>query len=351
MKTEDPVLLVLIPGFPENEMDSTCLPAQQLFIKTVNKLFPGVRLLILSFQYPYQQGEYTWHGNRVIAFGGKNRGGLSRLFLWQRIKKKLDQLKKENTIAGVLSFWAGETCLVGKKWADKNGLKHYSWLRGQDAKAGNKYIKRIQPRASELIAISDFISRELEKNHGILPQYIIPAGIDPGCFTETNNKREIDILCAGSLIPLKRYHLCIEVLRQLKEEFPSLKMVLCGKGPEEEKLRSLVSQYRLENNVTLAGERTHGETLSLMQQSRLFLHPSSYEGFSGACLEALAAGAQVISFHQPMREPISKWHLVNSVEEMKEKTATLLKEEPDLRPVCTYTADASARKVLSLFGL
>jgi glycosyltransferase involved in cell wall biosynthesis len=128
-------------------------------------------------------------------------------------------------------------------------------------------------------------------------------------------------------------------------------MVLCGKGPEEEKIRSLIKEYRLENNVSLVGEKNHSEVLDLMNQCKLFLHPSSYEGFGIVCLEALAAGAPVISFCQPMKTPVKKWHIVNSPAEMKEKVVSILRSAPDYTPVHPYQIDDTARNIMKLFSL
>ncbi len=350
MKNE-PALVILIPGFPKDESDSTCLPAQQSFIKDLNRQFPLLRVLILCFQYPFSRSAYCWNNNTVYAFAGKNKGGLPRLLLWQRVRKKLNQLKKENNIVGVLSFWGGECTLVGTRWAKKNGIRHYGWLMGQDAKKENHYIKRSGSTGAALISLSDFIAEELDRNHAIKTGHVIPIGVEPARFHGADQERNIDILAAGSLIPLKRYHLCIEVIKEVKKSFPAVRMILLGKGPESGKLNSLIRAYDLQENILLAGEKKHPEVLALMMRSKIFLHPSSYEGFGIACLEALAAGAHVISFHQPMKERIEKWHIVQNPEKMVEKTLSLLNTNPDHTPGYPYTIGETSRKIMKLFEL
>ncbi len=350
MKNE-PTLVVLIPGFPINEEDSTCLPAQQNFIKAINKDFPYVNLLILSFQYPFQKSVYYWNNNRVFAFAGKNRGGLLRLLLWLRVVKKLSRLKKENNIVGVLSFWGGECALVGERWAKKNGVKHFTWLMGQDAKKENHYIKKIRPAGSNVIAISDFTREQFQLNHGITAHHIIPIGIEPRELNGHPNQKDIDILCAGSLIPLKQYHLCAGITREIKKVFPSVRMIVCGKGPEENKIRSAILEQGLSANISLVGEKKHTELLALMKRSKVFLHPSQFEGFSGVCLEARAAGTPVISFHQPMYQDIPGWHIVDNIETMTKKTIDLLQSEPGYTPVHPFTITETTHKIMKLFGL
>ncbi len=351
MKHEEKTLVILVPGFPAGEEDCTCLPAQQRFIKSLSRNYPSLRLLILAFQYPFEKKDYRWHKHRVIAFGGRNRGGLHRRLLWRRVEKKLSSLAMEYHIIGLLCFWAGECALVGKRWAMKNDVKYICWLRGQDARKNNGYLRRLKPARDELVAISDFTRNELAIHHGIIAEHIIPGGSPEINGNTLHDKRDIDILCAGSLIPLKQYHLAIDLAKELRKEFPGLKMVICGKGPEEEPLQRKIKHDGLGDTVILTGEKKHAELAGLMKRSRLFLHPSLYEGFSGACLEALAAGATVVSLHQPMNEPIPKWFVAKSADEMIRKTAELLYAPPDHSPVIPYPVDESARKIMALFGL
>ena len=86
----------------------------------------------------------------------------------------------------------------------------------------------------------------------------------------------------------------------------------------------MITKSGLEKNILLTGELPYPDTLQLMQRAKVFLHPSSYEGFSGVCLEALYAAAHVISFCKPMKQDIAQWHIVQSREEMFEKTVSIL---------------------------
>ena len=85
-----------------------------------------------------------------------------------------------------------------------------------------------------------------------------------------------------------------------------VKAVLIGEGPERMKLQSLITALGLQSNISLTGELSHPEVLQWMQRTKIFLHPSSYEGFGVVCIEALHAGAHVISFVKPMDTGNSK---------------------------------------------
>lgn len=343
-------LIILSPGFAVNEDDSTCLPAQQSFIKSLNKIYPDLKIIILAFEYPFTKSEYLWYNNSVIPFAGRNRRKLFRLMMWRKIWRNLKKINQQENIIGLLSFWCTETALIGKLFSKKFNLKHYCWVLGQDARKGNKMIKLIKPKSEELIAMSDFLAAEFFSNYKIHPQHIIPNGINPELFSINNSEKDIDISAAGSLIPLKSYNIFINVINQINKSIPFVKAILCGKGDEEKKIKLLIEKLNLQNNITLTGEIPHAEVLKIMQRTKIFLHTSSYEGFSGACLEALYAGAHVISFCEPMKQKIDHWHIAKDELEMLTKTLELLNNSStDFTTVLPFSMDNTAREMMSLF--
>jgi glycosyltransferase involved in cell wall biosynthesis len=347
MKTEPATLVIFIPGFPANEDDSVCLPAQQAFIHALNKQFPSVHLVIFSFQYPFHKKEYTWFKNTVIPFGGRNKGGLSRVLLWRKVERTFSELVKKKPVAGILSFWCGECGLTGKRLGKRYQLPHYCWIMGQDAKKENHYVEKMKPVSSSLIAISDFTREEFSKNHHVMPAHVIPLGVAMSPLK--NEERNIDILGVGSLIPLKQFDLFINLIAAVKSIYPGINAVICGKGPEEKRLKELVEKNNLQNNIVLEGEKPHSKILELMSRTRILLHPSSFEGFSGVCLEALHAGAHVLSLVKPMKHEISNWHVASSADDMKQKLIELMGSPLNHQPVNAYTTDMAAQWVMKLF--
>jgi glycosyltransferase involved in cell wall biosynthesis len=323
MNPEKKTLVILTPGFPESESDSTCLPMQQYFVRTLQKL-TSFQVVILSFQYPYKEKKYTWFNMPVICYAGKNKGGISRLLLRQKIYAELKEINAASQIVGLLSFWCGECAFIGKEFGSKYRIPHYCWLFGQDAKKENKYPSRINVQANELIAISDSVQVEFEKNHGTSPQLVIPLGIDTSQLSFPSIQKDIDVLAAGSLIPLKRFDILVEVIELVQQRRQGLKIVLAGEGPDKKKLQRMIRSAKLQDTLILAGELPHSILMQQMARTKVFLHPSSYEGFSGVCLEALHTGARVISFCKPMKQDIDNWLIVQSKEEMVEKTLAIL---------------------------
>ena len=350
MNSENNTLVILTPGFPESEADTTCLPMQQSFVRNVKENHPQLKIIVLSFQYPYHKRTYKWFDITVIPFGGKNKGGLARLLRMRKINAVLKKISRHNQITGILSFWYGECAAVGKRFADKNDLRHFCWILGQDARKENKYPRRVRAKTGELIALSDFIRDEFERNHGSRPVHLIPPGIDHAPLGTI--VKDIDIIGAGSLIPLKQYGIFVECIAEMKKKVPGIKVILIGDGPEKNKLQTLIAANGLQSTIILTGELPHPEVLQYMQRAKILLHPSSYEGFGVVCLEALVAGCQVISFCRPMKPEIEQWHIVQSKEAMKLKALEILQnEQPEYKCVIPFTMDDTAKKMMDLFRL
>ncbi|MGZ3778298.1 MAG: glycosyltransferase [Mucilaginibacter sp.] len=343
--------IILSPGFPKDEDDSTCVPPQQVLVKSLKETFPQLNIIVLAFEYPYKAAKYQWNGIDVIAFGGSNKGGLSRLLNWRKIRAQLEELHNKHHIIGLLSFWLGDCALIGSRFAKRKNLKHFCWMLGQDAKRGNRYFKLIKPQPASLIALSDFIADEVAKNYKVTPEHIIPPGIDPGMFGQSSAKRDIDILGAGSLIPLKQFYMLIELVNSLKYVFPDIKAVICGGGSEMAGMKTMIHDLGLEHQVTLTGELPHDQVLKRMQRSKVFVHPSAYEGFGVVCLEALYAGAEVVSLVKPMKAAIKNWHIAKSQSDMVDVVRELLNDpDNDHKPVSPYLIKDSAIAIMNLFG-
>lgn len=369
-------LIILTPAFPANESEeeSIWLPAKQSLIRALNRNFPELEIIILTFQFPVRRDRYTWNGNLVIPFSGGNKGGISNWLVWLNVVKTLFQLKREKQIKpegekynnlrrgkqiiGLLSFWCAECSFVAHYFSKLYRLQHYCWICGQDARPWNKFVKRIRPEPSELVAMSDFLQNEFHKSHGIRPAHLIPDAIDTLLFDKDNDQdenkdkkeRTLDILGAGSFSPLKQYDVFIEVVAAIKEQLQHTKAILCGDGSERARIEDKIKETGLEDDLKLTGSIPQKEVLRLMKRTKVFLHTSNYEGFGNVCIEALYAGAHVISFTKPMNQQIPHWHIVSTKEEMIAKALELLQDQDTVySSVLPFDMNDSAKQFMKLF--
>lgn len=353
MQSQARAFVIVTPGFPANEEDSSCLPPVQQFALSLNRQLSGIKLIVVTLQYPFADTSYLWNGIEVISIGGKNRR-----HLWNRITRLraltvLEKLQSGYNLQGVLSFWCTDAALIANRFSAKNNLLHRIWIHGQDARKENKLVSKINPSPEQLIALSNFLKHEFSKNHGIEPMHVIENGISESLFPALNtNKRSIDILGVGSLIPLKNYALFIELVAEAKKSHPDLRVLIAGEGPEYAGLESQIKSLALENTVSLCGKKTHAEILKLMNDSRVFLHTSSYEGNSTVLIESLYSGCSVLSTCALSDRPVENLIVAEGKEELKSKLLDLLgRTEHDRKRILFNSMDVSAKKILALFAI
>jgi glycosyltransferase involved in cell wall biosynthesis len=185
----------------------------------------------------------------------------------------------------------------------------------------------------------------------IQPASVIPIAIDKKMFPPLPEQRDIDIIGVGSFSFQKNFDQFILIIAELKKEFPNIKAVHCGSGEDEKTIKALVEKMELTGHISLLGTVAHTKVLELMQCSKILLHPSSYEGFGMVHLEALYAGANVISFTKAMDDPIKNWFVVQTKKEMINKASELLRQKDVTHErVLVYEIEDTAKKVVQLFA-
>ena len=341
-------LVVVTPGFPESEADTTCLPTFQQFVSLLKKT--EYKIIIVSLHYPFKKNLYFWNDIPVFAIGGSNKGrfiGLRTRFLAYRILLKLHQ---ENELIGILSLWCIDSALVANRFSLKYQVKHFIWIIGQDAKQSNGYVKRINPLAKQLIAMSDFLKMEFYKNHNVLPQYVVTNGINELVFEPLNIlDRPIDVFGAGNLTSLKNYELFIEVIAEVIKHHPQLVVKIAGKGEQEVFLNTCIVKRNLQNNLQLLGEVKHDEVLKLMNQSKIFLHTSQYEGNSTVLMEALYNGCEVVSTQSLSINPISGLYVAAGMQDLAYILNDLLLMNKPAKRVVFNIMNDSVNSIVRLF--
>lgn len=344
-------LILLTPGFPENESDSTCLPWLQCFVRQLKISCPDLKIIVVSLQYPFQKKEYQWEGIKVYAMGGRNRRGIAKRLLRYNVIRQLKRVCERESIIGIVSLWFGEAARAAERISAIYQLPHFCWIAGQDARAGNPFPFRLKIPGERLIAVSDFIQEQFFNNYGILPAHVIPFGPDQKLYPWPAPEKDIDLLAAGSLIPLKQFGIFVEVVHAIQQKHPAVKAVLCGAGPEAAVLKQRADQLGLKNNLLFTGETSYSDLLNYIQRAKILLHPSAYEGFGCVCTEALLGAAYVIRFTQPMKVNMQNSITVPSKEEMIYQCLELLEDYMVPQPINEYPVEAMTGKLAGLFGL
>ena len=263
-------IVLLTPGFAENEADTACTPYLQDYFQALQKAHPDWRLSIVAIQYPYKPGGYTWKGIEVQTIGGKNRRW-NRFATWRKTKRIVQVLNRLQKIDVIHSFWLREAALIGNSLSQKLGIRHVATAMGQDIHPENKYLKRLNAPQTTFACLTESAATTLSKHFPKDQIQLFHWGLAQADFPARLSKnRDIDILAVGSLISLKRHDRLLRAVRALKDRFPNLRVVLVGEGEFRPKIEQHLSELGLEAQLELKGQLPREDVLNLMRRAKVF---------------------------------------------------------------------------------
>jgi glycosyltransferase involved in cell wall biosynthesis len=161
-------------------------------------------------------------------------------------------------------------------------------------------------RADRVIAVSG-ASRDFCSSLGVPEERmeVVPNGVDLSLFHEGVDGGEFRrrlgvgegeklVVTAIRLVKRKGPYLLLRAFSELAEEFPELRLVVAGEGPEEEGMRRRAEEEGLEGRVEFLGRLPHERVAGLMAGADLFVLPSSVEAFGLVAVEAMAVGTPLV---------------------------------------------------------
>ena len=345
-------IVLLTPGFAENEGDTACIPTLQTYVESFIALHPETKLSIIAFQYPFFHKHYKWKSVDVYACGGKNRKLPFKLITWKRVFEYFKQINKTCKVDFIHSFWLFDCALIGNRLAKNTGLHHTITLMGQDAKPDNRYLRWIDLSNCTTVCLSENHKAIFEKTSGISNSKIIPWGINPAEFPFTvNQSRTIDIIGVGSFIELKNYMLFVEIIEKLKQKIENIQVLLIGGGVQMKMLQNKIIERGLADNIKVMGQLPRPEVLKWMGNSRILLHTSVYESQGYVFFEAMQLGLKIVSFDIGSAKPTGNWFVANSNLEMEEALLRFLsasKESKTEQPPLISGTVEEYYKILSI---
>ncbi len=278
-------ILIITPGFPKDESDSTCIPALQDFLMAISSNHKHIRFTVLSMQYPVSSS-YNWNGIKVISVSGNNRKGLKKYKTWIKTKRLAADLIRSQNIDLIHAFWAREAAYIAHKVSIKTKTPYLVTAMGQDVLSTPAYMASLE--LENLVYVSQF-----QKQQSILnakKTKVIEWGVESINREVTRN---IDIVGVGSLLDVKDWKRFISIASILKSIRPNLNIHLIGDGPLRADLEKLNDSFGAP--VKLRGELSRELTLKSIASTRIVLHTARYESFCLVLAEGLAAGCNVIS--------------------------------------------------------
>ncbi|MCF6306771.1 MAG: glycosyltransferase [Flavobacteriaceae bacterium] len=344
-------LIFILPAFPSpDESDSFMVPFIQQFIVGFKDNYPNTTLIIYTLYSP-ESNPYLWRNIQVIPLNFKKGKSFLKLFYLTNSILKISKKIKKNNVVGILSFWHTETAMIGNIVGFLKSIKQYTWLQGQDVKRSNKYMLFFPPNPNKLIALSNFQNEYLYKEFGFYASKVNTISVNSSFFPELNtSSRTIDIIGIGSFIPLKNFQLFLNVILKLKKKNPKIRVVIVGNGPLESKLKTFCISNKLEKNVTFTGLISHKQSLDYINNSKILLHTSNFEGGGAVVHEALYLGCQVIGRIPIIEQRNASFYCCNSLDEITHKATELLQNPKPIKSFVAYDMKQSTKTIYNLFS-
>ena len=151
-----------------------------------------------------------------------------------------------------------------------------------------------------VLTISEATKNSLINDFGVKKEQIklIYIGVDLERMdsVECSKKDENTILFVGRLVPHKHADHLLEILNNLKDEVPNIKLTIVGKGIEKENLLKYIKQNQLEGYVEFLEDLSNDELTYQMKKSNVLVLPSTREGFGMVLTEANTCYTPVVAY-------------------------------------------------------
>ena len=187
-----------------------------------------------------------------------------------------------------------------------DSLRKYHWLHtdytiSNPVSKYSKLFQEIYLKFDKIIGVSNDVIKEFLKykanDTDVVYNLIDKEKILSGSKKDKVNypKDKLNLVTVGRMHYQKGYDRLIEVLNRLNIEnkLSNVLVHIVGDGPDELKLRDLVSKYNLQDKIKFLGRKAN--PYPYIANADLFLLPSRYEAYSIVVLETLTLKVPILA--------------------------------------------------------
>ncbi len=205
-----------------------------------------------------------------------------------------------------LRWIAGYYLFAAPPWAKDSPYKGAQWLRG--------LIYWLMQRPSYFLinryADHIFVTSEPDVQRFITPRRgreritVVQGGVDitaserylTGPAVIPVPTRKYDACFVGRFHYQKGVLLLLDIWKRVCAVRPEAKLAVIGNGPLEAEMREKIAGLGLAENIDLLGFRDGAEKYEVFQQSKIMVHPATYDSGGMAAAEGMAWGLPGVSF-------------------------------------------------------
>lgn len=211
--------------------------------------------------------------------------------------KEIHQFIKQNHVDHVINVDTGMSLYgIPAAWGTKAKVitwEHANYFNNWGSRIF-PYIRRFAARHSDAMVVLTGQDQQNYETHipSKVPVYVIANPVQRHEIHYDAASRTI--LSAGALLPIKGYDRAIEVARRVLPGRSAWRWVICGEGPERERLEHLIQDAGLEGRMLLPG--TVRDMEAQYRAAAMVVMTSHMEGLPMVLLEAKSHGLPLVSF-------------------------------------------------------
>lgn len=264
--------------------------------------------------YDTKHIEYKYYGEIInMTIPPYNGGIVSKLVLLVKRMYKLKRIKKRNKFNLVISFLDTPNIInvLSKTKPCKTilSVRNYPIIKKNQTltiKLTNIVMKYMYRRADKIITVSRVINLLLRDSYNInltkiktiYNPYDLP--LIKKSSLELIDKQYIEFMSSekvfvamGRMVYQKGFWHLIKAFKIVNDKDNETKLVILGIGEQEDKIRNLILELKLDKSILLTGFKNN--PYNILKNGSIFILTSLFEGLSNAILEAMACGCMVIS--------------------------------------------------------
>ena len=245
----------------------------------------------------------------IISLDEKsNQNGIVKLLRLPIISYKLSKVIKKHNFSQITSFLyranyvnilakylSKHKCIISERIAPSSMYEDKSI----SSTISKFLIRNLYNKADKIIPVSKAIENDLIENFGAnIKQKVIYNPYDIEKIEQLSKEnvsyiidRKKSIITVGSLGKRKNHSLLINAFSKIDDE--EYKLYILGKGEEEDNLKNLVKELKLQDKVIFIG--FDNNPYKYLAKCGIFVLSSNSEGFPNVLAEAMVCGCSVIS--------------------------------------------------------
>lgn len=230
-------------------------------------------------------------------------GNWKTLFKFREVEKILDQIQPDIFHSHYATSYGITGALCGFHPYIITALGTDVLISPQQSRIYKILLKYAFSKADWITAMADHMKVAIQ-NIGVHPGKItvVPFGIDPSIFNDTNRKLPTDkfvITSTRNFETLYNIPHLINAVAEAKTKIPNIHLNLIGDGSLRIELEKLIQQKGLSENVTFYGKVPQPKIAEVLTHSHLFISVSLSDGNNISLNEAMACGAFCIATDIP----------------------------------------------------